>query len=303
MEEAILSTLLKAGSKAATKSVEEKATTGGVLNNLLSYKRSNKELRNAINNRIYESNPELFDESGYEGALLGEGGTTDIPRIHVDDLKHYFGHTQDIPSRYKRTTGKRDIDELAALAGYDRIGGIDDYMDSIKNELDRRVRNRDNVMKLREMRNDPKFIKETKDMIDKEKAYYAPDTSEPYQPNKREYNWYLKNVLMKEDQPKKTGMENFKINWNDGSKDKPYKVPKAAKKYLDLPVPKIADTSEKPISKTKEMVKRVEKKPIAKLKPRVLKTPLIAMEKLNIAPKYNAIYNVLAQSGLNSSRN
>ena len=137
------------------------ATKPTVLKNLLTYRGANKELKDAINYRLYENEPELF-HNDYEGMLLGEGASSGIPRLHVDDLKHYFGHTEDIPSRYKRTTGKRDIDELTAMAGYD---DIDNYVESIQGELLSRSKKREQKQLLSERRNDQSFIKETQKLL------------------------------------------------------------------------------------------------------------------------------------------
>lgn len=204
-----------------------------VLGGLLNYRSANKELKSAINHRIYEEKPDLIYGDDYEGALLGEGGSDKIPRLHVDDLKHYFGNlASDMPTRYKRTTGKRDIDELAALAGYD---DIDSYVESIHSELGRRAAKRENKQFLSERRNDPEFIKETQKILDEEKAMYAPDP-EPFEPGKRDLQWYLKNVTIPKSKvtqievkgPEPTGMENFKINRGDVSPE----VTKLAVDYL-----------------------------------------------------------------------
>lgn len=164
------------------------ATKPTVLENLLTYRGANKELKDAINYRIYENEPELF-HNDYEGMLLGEGGSSGIPRLHVDDLKHYFGRTEDIPSRYKRTTGKRDIDELAAMAGYD---DIDNYVESIQGELLSRSKKREQKQLLSERRNDQSFIKETQKLLDDEKAQYS--FEQPFEPSAKDYAWYLKNA-------------------------------------------------------------------------------------------------------------
>lgn len=213
---------------------------GSVLSKLLSgaledtgnmaYRAANKELKDALNHRIYNESPELFNID-YQGALLGEGGSSSIPRMHVDDLKHYFGHTQDIPAKYKRTTGKRDIDELAALAGHD---DIDSFVESVQGELSARAAQRDSARKLSERRNDLGFIRDTQKLLNDEKSYYG--APEVFEPSARDYQWYVKNVSSKKGEikqipvkaPQQDGMKNFKINRNDIS----YDVPAPAIQYL-----------------------------------------------------------------------
>lgn len=214
--------------KLLTKQVDEPSVLGGLLN----YRGANKELKDAVNFRLYDESPELY-HADYEGALLGEGGSSNIPRLHVDDLKHYFGNlSADIPSRYKRSTGKRDIDELAALAGYD---DIDTYVESIQGELSNRASARESKRLLSERRNDPEFLGKVKSDLEAEKAMYAPDP-EPFQPSKRDLQWYMKNVAIPKSKvtqidvqaPQQTGMKNFKINRNDID----HVVPEFAIKYL-----------------------------------------------------------------------
>lgn len=231
MNGGILGKLLTNTADEVVSGVAKKADDS-VLGNLLNYRSANKELKAAINHRLYDESPDLYHDD-FDGPILGEGGSTDIPRLHVDDLKHYFGElSRDIPARYKRTTGKRDIDELAALAGYD---DIDTYVESIQRELGTRARSRENKKLLSERRNDPEFIKETQKILDDEKAQYAPDP-EPFEPSKRDLQWYLKNVAIPKSKvtqievkgPEPTGMENFKINRNDVSPE----VTKLAVDYL-----------------------------------------------------------------------
>ena len=198
---------------------------GGVLSKLLTngYRSASKELKDAVNFRLYDESPELF-QMEQTGNLLGEGGSSTIPRIHVDDLKHYFGRTEDIPSRYKRTTGKRDIDELASMAGYD---DIDNFVESIQGELSSRSVARENKKLLSERRNDQDFLAETQKILDNERALYG--SPEVFEPSTRDYQWYLKNMAEDTvDGQKRTGMENFKINRNDIS----YDLPQIALQYM-----------------------------------------------------------------------
>lgn len=214
--------------KLITKTADEPSVLGGLLN----YRSASKELKDAVNFRLYDESPGLF-HNDYEGAMLGEGGTRDIPRLHVDDLKHYFGNlSSDIPSRYKRSTGKRDIDELAALAGHD---DIDSFVESIQNELGARAAARNSKRALSEARNDPKFLERVRSDLEKEKAMYAPDPA-PFEPGKRDLQWYMKNVKIPKSKvtqievkgQEPTGMDNFKINRNDID----HIVPEFAIKYM-----------------------------------------------------------------------
>ena len=213
--------------KILAKQVDEPSVLGGLLN----YRKASKELKDAVNFRLYDESPELF-HTDYDGMMLGEGGTRDIPRLHVDDLKHYLGNlSSDIPTRYKRSTGRRDIDELAAMAGYD---DIDAYVESIQSELSARANARESKRLLSERRNDPKFLAQVQKDLEAEKAMYAPP--EVFEPSKRDLQWYMKNVAIPKSKvtqievktPQKTGIENLKINRNDIS----YSVPESVIRYI-----------------------------------------------------------------------
>ena len=113
-----------------------------------------KELRQAIDARIAETNPELFADQ--ETNIMGGGTNWNIPRIHVDDLKHYLGSlTEDIPVAYRRRTGKRDIDTIAQEMGYDEI---DDFVQELQRAAESRRRVRENKQMLAELRKDPETI-------------------------------------------------------------------------------------------------------------------------------------------------
>lgn len=113
-----------------------------------------KELRQAIDARIAETNPELFADQ--ETNIMGGGTNWNIPRIHVDDLKHYLGNlTEDIPVAYRRRTGKRDIDTIAQEMGYDEI---DDFVQELQRAAESRRRVRENKQMLAELRKDPETI-------------------------------------------------------------------------------------------------------------------------------------------------
>lgn len=113
-----------------------------------------KELRQAIDSRIAETNPELFADQ--ETNIMGGGTNWNIPRIHVDDLKHYLGSlTEDIPVAYRRRTGKRDIDTIAQEMGYDEI---DSFVQELQRAAESRRRVRENKEMLAELRKDPETI-------------------------------------------------------------------------------------------------------------------------------------------------
>lgn len=81
-----------------------KTAKPNVLDGLLTYRSSNKELKDVINHRIYTENPELF-HGKYDGALLGEG--------------EYNIIQQDVPTNNLWWDGN-DINEW----GYDTGSGI-----------------------------------------------------------------------------------------------------------------------------------------------------------------------------------
>ena len=113
-----------------------------------------KELRQAIDARIAETNPELFADQ--ETNIMGGDTNWNIPRIHVDDLKHYLGSlTEDIPVAYRRRTGKRDIDTIAQEMGYDEIDG---FVQELQRAAESRRRARENKRMLAELRKDPETI-------------------------------------------------------------------------------------------------------------------------------------------------
>ena len=87
--------------------------------------RMTRELREAIDEFIYENiDQNLFLEHNDTNILGSHGLTWSIPRLHVDDLRHHLGKelAGDLPSNYKRRTGKRDIDTKAMEMGYDLVG-------------------------------------------------------------------------------------------------------------------------------------------------------------------------------------
>ena len=124
-----------------------------------------RELREAIDEFIYENiDQNLFLEHNDTNILGSHGLTWSIPRLHVDDLRHYLGKelAGDLPSNYKRRTGKRDIDTVAQEMGYD---DIDAFIDEIKRVAEARRAERERKTLLAEWRRDPDVIKEAQKMI------------------------------------------------------------------------------------------------------------------------------------------
>lgn len=131
--------------------------------------RMTKELRQAIDEEIYNYYPELFANEAAD--LQSTNGDWNIPRLHVDDLRHYLGElANDIPSRYKRRDGKRDIDTVAQEMGYD---DIDSFINEIHRVLEARRNARAGKQRLAELRRDPDII------ADAQQALVAKNSSNP----------------------------------------------------------------------------------------------------------------------------
>ena len=127
--------------------------------------RMTRELREAIDEFIYENiDQNLFLEHNDTNILGSHGLTWSIPRLHVDDLRHHLGKelAGDLPSNYKRRTGKRDIDTIAQEMGYD---DIDAFIDEIKRVAEARRAERERKTLLAEWRRDPDVIQEVQKMI------------------------------------------------------------------------------------------------------------------------------------------
>lgn len=127
--------------------------------------RMTRELRETIDEFIYENiDPKLFLEHNDTNILGSHGLTWSIPRLHVDDLRHHLGKelAGDLPSNYKRRTGKRDIDTVAQEMGYD---DIDTFIDEIKRVAEARRAERERKTLLAEWRRDPDVIEEAQKMI------------------------------------------------------------------------------------------------------------------------------------------
>ena len=124
-----------------------------------------RELRDAIDEFIYENiDQNLFLEHNDTNILGSHGLTWSIPRLHVDDLRHYLGKelAGDLPSNYKRRTGKRDIDTVAQEMGYD---DIDTFIDEVKRVAEARRAERERKTLLAEWRRDPDVIEEAQKML------------------------------------------------------------------------------------------------------------------------------------------
>lgn len=136
-----------------------------------------KELRQAIDARIAETNPELFADQ--ETNIMGGDTNWNIPRIHVDDLKHYLGNLiEDIPVAYRRRTGKRDIDTIAQEMGYDEIDG---FVQELQRAAESRRRVRENKQMLAELRKDPETIalaQQDVEQVTQERVRVAKETKE-----------------------------------------------------------------------------------------------------------------------------
>lgn len=131
-----------------------------------------RELKNAINDVIYEQDPSMVEKLSMGADMrrsLNEGGETNaLPKVHVDDLKHYLGYqSETIPSFYKRRSGERDIDLLAARAGYDNI---DDFMEEYVNQIEAKAMDKESIAKIRELRKDPEIIAKAQERIDAKRA-------------------------------------------------------------------------------------------------------------------------------------
>ena len=135
--------------------------------------RMTRELREAIDEFIYENiDPKLFLEHS-TGIHGNEGGDWNIPRLHVDDLQHHLGKelARDLPSNYKRRTGNRDIDTKAMEMGYE---DVDTFIDEIKRVAEARRAERERKALLAEWRRDPDVIEEAQKMLAERHAEETP---------------------------------------------------------------------------------------------------------------------------------
>lgn len=139
-----------------------------------------KELREAIDNFIFENiDQNLFLENDATNIQGRNGSEWSIPRIHVDDLRHYLGDlTEDLPSTYKRRTGKRDIDTIAQEMGYD---DIDSFISEVGRVAEARKSERERNKLLAYWRRDPDVIKEAQNIIDNQHAAAAREQAKAVQ--------------------------------------------------------------------------------------------------------------------------
>ena len=136
-----------------------------------------KELRQAIDNFIFENiDKNLFLENTATDIQGSNGSEWSIPRIHVDDLRHYLGDlTEDLPSAYKRRTGKRDIDTVAQEMGYD---DIDSFIDEVTRVAEARRAERERKEQLAEWRRDPDVVEEAQKIVNARHAEEAKKQAE-----------------------------------------------------------------------------------------------------------------------------
>jgi hypothetical protein len=143
--------------------------------------RMTKELRQAIDEEIYNYYPELFANEAAD--LQSTNGDWNIPRLHVDDLKHYLGElANDIPSRYKRRDGKRDIDTVAQEMGYD---DIDSFINEIHRVLEARRNVRAGKQRLAELRRDPDIIADAQQALAAKNSSHTQPTQPQQSPDEQ----------------------------------------------------------------------------------------------------------------------
>lgn len=128
-------------------------------------------VRRAIDDVIYEQNPELMARARYSSENMAPpltedanwGDASSIPRLHVDDLRHHLGkQVESIPSYYKRRDGPRNID----LNAQNAFGGnVDDYLNAWLGEIEKKATDKQMVSDLRELRNDPEVQKQAETRV------------------------------------------------------------------------------------------------------------------------------------------
>lgn len=190
--------------------------------------RMTRELRDAIDEFIYENiDPKLFLEHNDTNILGSHGLTWSIPRLHVDDLRHYLGKelAGDLPSNYKRRTGKRDIDTVAQEMGYD---DIDTFIDEIKRVAEARRAERERKTLLAEWRRDPDVIEEAQKMIAERHAEEAPKIVKPptnaervssIDPADINTNNYVNELIKEQKLARKGEQPTLKERWQDFKAD------------------------------------------------------------------------------------
>lgn len=135
--------------------------------------RMTRALRQAIDDEIYLSHPQLFNEEMTN--IQGNGADWGIPRIHVDDLRHYLGDlTEDIPVTYRRTSGKRDIDVIAQEMGYSEV---DEFLNELQRAAEARRTVRENKQLLAELRRNPEIINKAQEKLAKQEQEMAAEVA------------------------------------------------------------------------------------------------------------------------------
>ena len=187
--------------------------------------RMTRELREAIDEFIYENiDPKLFLEHNDTNILGSHGLTWSIPRLHVDDLRHHLGKelAGDLPSNYKRRTGKRDIDIVAQEMGYD---DIDTFIDEIKRVAEARRAERERKTLLAEWRRDPDVIEEAQKMITERRAEETPkpptnaERVSSIDPADINTNNYVNDLVKEQKLARKGEQPTLKERWQDFKAD------------------------------------------------------------------------------------
>ena len=186
--------------------------------------RMTRELREAIDEFIYENiDPKLFLEHS-TGIHGNEGGDWNIPRLHVDDLQHHLGKelARDLPSNYKRRTGRRDIDTVAQEMGYD---DIDAFIDEIKRVAEARRAERERKTLLAEWRRDPDVIEEAQKMLAERHAEETPkpptnaERVSSIEPADINTNNYVNDLVKEQKLARKGEQPTFRERWQNFKED------------------------------------------------------------------------------------
>lgn len=187
--------------------------------------RMTRELRDAIDEFIYENiDPKLFLEHNDTNILGSHGLTWSIPRMHVDDLRHYLGKelAGDLPSNYKRRTGKRDIDTVAQEMGYD---DIDTFIDEVKRVAEARRAERERKTLLAEWRRDPDVIEEAQKMLAERHAEETPkpptkaERVSSIEPADINTNDYVNDLVKEQKLARKGEQPTFRERWQNFKED------------------------------------------------------------------------------------
>ena len=187
--------------------------------------RMTRELRDAIDEFIYENiDPKLFLEHNDTNILGSHGLTWSIPRMHVDDLRHHLGKelAGDLPSNYKRRTGKRDIDTVAQEMGYD---DIDTFIDEVKRVAEARRAERERKTLLAEWRRDPDVIEEAQKMLAERHAEETPkpptkaERVSSIEPADINTNDYVNDLVKEQKLARKGEQPTFRERWQNFKED------------------------------------------------------------------------------------